>query len=204
MTLLESFITVNKKQITKNLESWISAEYKYAGSIWYKNTHTFCVKLALKYNMPLSKIAGVVSAISVGVSWDVNKRQAESIVAAYYHVGNITGITLSTYKRQIQKALDILKLPDKCIPLAITDVLGKRAFKTISFFWNIYRPDLKTHVTIDRHIFNAAGIRTLSGNKGQYQLIIECIKDLAYKYNTNPCKLQATIWLNVTNKNIPI
>lgn len=195
---------MNEKRIMKNLESWISSEYKYAGGVWYKNAHKFCMDLSLKYGISLPKIVGVTSALSVGVQWDVNKRQAESIVAAFYHTGNVNGVTLSTYKRQIQKALDILELPDTCIPLAITDILGKRAFKTKAFFWNIYRPDLRASVTIDRHIFAAAGINVLPGNKGQYSILESCIKDLAYTQNMNPCELQAAIWLNIVDKNIPV
>ena len=98
-----------QKRITKNLRSWYDTKYIDAGTKWYKDARTFCINLANEYDITCDKVVGVVSALSVGVSWDVNKRQATALIAAFYHVGNIDGVTLSTYKTQTCKALNILK-----------------------------------------------------------------------------------------------
>lgn len=201
---MQVFIIMNKKQITKNLISWIDKKYYPDGRQWYRNANQYCQDMADAYEIPLSKVAGVMSALSVGVQWDVNQRQCSALIAAYFHTGRIDGLTLSTYKQQIRKALDILDLPDDFCIVDIENILGRRAFKTKAFFYTLFCPFGYDCVTVDRHIFTAAGLVPKSGNKGQYEMVVSCIQELAKKYRLRPFELQAIIWLNVVKNNIPI
>lgn len=194
---------MNKKQIKKNLKSWVDPAYFTEGKLWYKNAHEFCTMIATEFDMSVSMVAGVVSALSVAVKWDVNKQQAYNLIAAFHYTGNINGVILSTYKRQIRKALDILELPVNYDLNDIINILGKRAFKTKAFFWNLFCPQGGGFVVIDRHIFNAAGVKPLSGNRGQYNMIANCIYELSREYDIQSNYLQAAVWLNIKNNDTP-
>lgn len=51
-----------KTKIKRNLRSWIDKKYYPNGKQWYRTAHQYCQDLTGAYNIPVSKIAGVMIA----------------------------------------------------------------------------------------------------------------------------------------------
>ena len=199
---------MNKKTIKRNLEKvlWSATDKQHAAGInWYcqahkqinalwKSIHTD-IMIGQDILISYPQIIGVISALSPACRWDDNIIQAKNLIRAYLATKKVRDVVLTTYKNQIKKAMAILDLPIDCDLLDVANCLGKRAFKTKAFLTNIYHPEDKTYVTIDRHIYDAAKVICKSGNKSQYEMLSDCIKELAKKYDYIPNQLQAIIWL---------
>ena len=149
------------------------------GMIWYTNANQYCQELAQEFNISLSKVAGIVSALSVLKEWGLNKRIAKQFLQGKRNVH--TGL-------QVKKAEWILEGKD------IELCLG--GLKTINFFNNILSPDNKAFVTVDSHMhWMYKEYPSLTPKK--YNLIKNDFINYANQTNQIGCEVQACAWLVV-------
>jgi hypothetical protein len=105
------------------------------GRYWYERAHNSAVAIGALLGVSTRNAAGVLAAISPNLDADDNFARATHIVDGTD--------TLHVTGRQRAKARACLE----CDP---TEVLNPRTGpKTWAFFWNIYGPSLREHVTID-------------------------------------------------------
>ena len=121
---------------TKN----IIAIYKLAnpseikhGLTWYVNATKDCKEIAIKYDLPIHIVIGVVSALSPNNKWERNIVNADDLCKAFIDGQDMDSIKVSTYHKMKQKAWSILEqMPSYDETIKILN--GK---KIVSFFKNI-------------------------------------------------------------------
>lgn len=163
---------------------------KMAGMGWYPYANFYALNLSYKFDLPVEKIAGVISALSPNNKWERNVLDAESVCLEY--LGGPEA-KVCTYGLNKQKALSILN------GTRIEDVL--KGNKTYAFYRNILDPSDKKYVTID---FHAVNIYDLSLTKREikdkeYKRIAEEYIKTANMLNLLPNQLQATTWVTWRN-----
>ena len=119
------------------------------GTVWYTNAHAICVALSDKYNLPLSTVVGVVSALSPNNKWDRNILDAENIIRAY--VGEYDYPKVCTFTGNKDKAITILECEIDSSDNICAILKGN---KTIAFFRGIYTNGQCDEITVDGHAFN--------------------------------------------------
>ena len=186
------------ERIKDRFEHWhglADARHIAEGKSWYREAHAFAQEVATTYDVPLYKVCGVIAALSPAVWWDLNKRQAENLVQAYADGGELEAVVVSTYGRQGAKARSILR--DGLDSYDVQALLGKRAFKTVAFYWNILRYPDTLAVTIDQHIIAAADFTEYFTQSARwcYDLLSQAICELAATYGYKPFELQAILWI---------
>ena len=120
---------------------------------WYEQAHDSAGVLAVDLGVTRKQAAGVLAAASPGV-------EAGENFAAIHALIDGTNPRLTTKQRD--KAL-------ACLVKCPTEVLSPRTGpKTWAFFWNIYAPGLRDHVTVDgRHADVIANrMRPWQANRG--------------------------------------
>jgi len=161
-------------------------------SSWYFEVNEYCLHISECYELPLIKVAGIMSALSPNNKFNQNCKDTERFIQS-------GGFTLaSTYKAQRDKAFNILHAPVYNEEI-IKDFLGKEAFKTKAFFENIYRPHNSTAVTVDLWMIRMAkkvGLMPLKGvlTPKRYRTIAAHIRAFAEKRNILPHEYQAILW----------
>lgn len=155
------------------------------GKAWYSTAHTFAVGLSERYGISVTQAAGIIAALSPRLSWDLNLRNADTLV----RTGDVGGL-----RGNVVKAQRILagEHPDV--------VLGGN--KVRSFFDNILRPEESTAVTIDRHAWDIADgdvgddkSRKALERKGVYQALCDAYIDAAAEVGLAPHVVQAVTWV---------
>ncbi len=209
-------LKLGKRRIKRTFREIISQatpEELSDGEDWYANACEWVDSIADRHHIPCEIVCGVLSALSPAVEWELNKKQAEKLIYGYLILSDVGGVVISTYKRQLQKAIAILNFiegwqsdNEDCREGYILSVLGERAYKTKSFYRNIINPLDRRYVTVDQHIWNAAGFITKMINKGEYAAMTEIIQELSDEYGYEPCQLQAIIWVvyKRIKKDLPI
>ena len=119
------------------------------GTVWYNNAHSICVALSDKYNLPLSTVVGVVSALSPNNKWDRNIMDAENIIRAY--VGEYDYPKVCTFGGNKDKAITILECEIDSSDNICAILKGN---KTIAFFRGILTDGQCDEITVDGHAFN--------------------------------------------------
>ena len=174
--------------ILNNLESHLNKASKAqikSGLSWYKNAAKEARRIAKQTNTDFNIVCGVISAVSPGVRWETNLRDAENLIID-------ETARLSTYPVHRDKALTILEPWNT--PEDIHSILlgkRKRGKKTASFFKNIANYKTDTSVTVDRWMYRAAG---LEYNIKYYDQIADAIALLAVTRGLLPHQVQAIIW----------
>ena len=119
------------------------------GTVWYNNAYQICWALSEKYNLPLSTVVGVVSALSPNNKWDRNIMDAENIIRAY--VGEYDYPKVCTFTGNKDKAITILECEIDSSDNICAILKGN---KTIAFFRGIYTNGQCDEITVDGHAFN--------------------------------------------------
>jgi hypothetical protein len=184
----------------KRLRSWIgllTADHLARGKVWYHNAHVFAQTVASRYGLPVQKVIGILAVLSVQNRWDLNKRDAESLIRAAYEGRDPADVSVGTYAIQKRKAIDILRAPADAI---IGEMIGtKYAPKTIAFFANILDPSGTADVTVDRWILRGLGLENVGGGGNGYialyRRVESLFKDEAKRLGLRPCQLQAAVWV---------
>jgi hypothetical protein len=166
----------------------------HEGLNWYSNAHLLAIKFADEYNLSIQQSCGVIAALSPGTRWEVNIRDAETLISEY-HLKGLRGRKLSTVgvygRKNTIKAINIL---DGIEPL---DVLGGN--KVRSFYANILNPNDSSHVTVDRHAKCCAlGLKSEQNSlvrNSEYEYLSEHFRRASRKVNLNVCDFQAICWV---------
>lgn len=174
------------------------------GLIWYQRSHAYAEDLATRYRgygVTTSQAAAVISALSPGLSWELNVGQAETMIRAY-HVDKARGAdlpTLGVYGRAaVKKCAEILKGVEP-------DLLFKERTgpKTRAFYQCILDPWEPRAVVIDRHAASAAlGTRGERGGSTSnvvrpalYRWLVWHYRTVAQRVGVTPAQLQAVVWV---------
>ena len=119
------------------------------GTVWYNNAHSICQGLSDKYNLPLSTVVGVVSALSPNNKWDRNILDAEQTIKAYCMGFDYPKVC--TFGGNKDKAITILECEIDSSENICAILKGN---KTIAFFRGIYTDGQCDEITVDGHAFN--------------------------------------------------
>lgn len=181
--------------------------YKYAqknrlvkrGKDWYKEAFKFALYLSNTYHISTDKSCAIIAALSPGITWEQNKKDAEELARMYdlnLHNEAMTHYYFSTYSHNVLKAIEILNADKEPIEFFNNKKCG---FKTRHFYLNVYKPAENTGVTIDRHAAAIAQGENKSEKKGLHR---KAYYDLAGQYisaakklNLMPHELQAITWV---------
>jgi hypothetical protein len=155
---------------------------------WYQEAHDWSEALGLVHELPVSKVCGVVAALSPLKTWDQNLKIARDMV--------ITGDCghMGAFKN---KAINILKSDGS--DESIKTILSGN--KITSFYVNIMHPDKTTEVTIDRHALSIALGRWITDEDYagmtdlQYNFFVDCFTLAAKKVGVKPLLMQSATWV---------
>lgn len=160
---------------------------------WYFEIHDYCTTLSEVYDVPLIKVAGIMSALSPNNTVNSNIKSLEKFLR---YKGNCK---VTTFNGQKQKALTIYNSPDNISIDEVKTILGKNkdsGLKTKAFFDNIYRPHTSQEVTIDLWMIRWAKIEGSLTLK-RYRDTAQKVKDLAQEIGVLPHQLQAKLWVDI-------
>ena len=171
------------------------------GVTWYKKAYIESKKLALKYDIPIHIVIGVIAGLSPNNKWDRNIQNADTMIKAFINGNAIESFKVSTYNKMKEKAWLILEtMPN--YEETITILNGK---KIVSFYKNINGDE--TELTIDGHARNIfyndrQGLTTPKTNitKLEYAKIQKAYLKASKKIKVNGSvlkayELQAITWL---------
>ena len=171
------------------------------GVTWYKKAYLESKKIALKYDIPIHIVIGVIAGLSPNNKWDRNIENADTMINAFINGNAIESFKVSTYNKMKEKAWLILEtMPN--YEETITILNGK---KIVSFYKNINGDE--TEITIDGHARNIfyndrQGLTTPKTNitKLEYAKIQKAYLRASKKIKVNGSvlkayELQAITWL---------
>jgi hypothetical protein len=171
------------------------------GVTWYKKAYIESKKLALKYDIPIHIVIGVIAGLSPNNKWDRNIENADTMINAFINGNAIESFKVSTYNKMKEKAWLILETMPS-YEETITILNGK---KIVSFYKNINGDE--TEITIDGHARNIfyndrQGLTTPKTNitKLEYAKIQKAYLKASKKIKVNGSvlkayELQAITWL---------
>lgn len=155
------------------------------GKDWYQRANLFCLLLSDQYGISEMKVAGVIAALSPQKEWTHNKALAEEFIRTKGRVSRHTSM-------QSSKARRILSLAKDSKDVEV--YLG--GLKTINFFNNIYNPNSRDHVTIDRHhIYLSVGRDAQACTPKQYEFLKQNTIRFANELDMIPSELQSILWV---------
>lgn len=178
---------INKTILNNVNKVWLRASEEdiRKGLTWYEDAHHLAKGISARTGTNLVNVIGIISAISPGVAWDTNIKQAEDFLLDENAV-------LSTYPAFRDKAVQIA-LPFHNYDDIKSILLGNRGRgkKTANFFANMYDYQFNTNVTVDRWMYRAA---QLDNNIKYYDQIEDAVRLIASSEGLLPHQVQATIW----------
>lgn len=177
------------------------------GNVWYFHAKHICNYMANKFNVPVSKVCGVVAALSPATNWVQNIADAHNLLYAWVNNLDPMGVVVTTYGNNKVKAVEILGMKGHDPENIATKLLGssKVVNKTSSFFWNILKPEDFDHVTIDRHAFrvalNSRSADSIPMTEKRYRNVSEAYRIVAKQVGgVTPSQVQAVCWLEYRNR----
>ena len=156
---------------------------------WYQEAHDFGIDVSKVFDIPLSKVLGIVSVLSPLKEWNNNKKLAIQFIAS----GDCGHM-----KNNKQKAKEIMSLDnDSALEFNILKIINGQ--KTTAFYLNMMYPNRKDYVTIDRHAIAIAIGRNAtefeqSLTKNQYTFLKDCYIMVAETLGLAPLHLQSITW----------
>lgn len=169
-----------------------SPQERSEGALWYIKANAVAQSLAIAHEEKLCVVVGVISALSPRNKWERNLRDACSLLADPV-AGNVCAFGANR-----AKAARILETATNAGD--VISLLGN-GLKTRAFFWNIYTPDAKEHVTIDGHATTIASgrYRPLAAlpalTPHAYGRLETAYREAARLADVLPTTMQATTWL---------
>lgn len=161
------------------------------GIAWYAKAYEECRVMAVKHNIPIHIVIGVVAALSPNNRWEINLANADALITAFINGGNADDVSCSTYHAMKHKAWSILEaMPN---PDDTKTILNGR--KIVCFYENIMGEDT---CTIDGHARNIAyderhnltDTKTNIGVK-EYAMLQEAYRLAAKRCRVNGRRLKA-------------
>jgi hypothetical protein len=160
---------------------------------WYFEINDYCKTLSEVYDIPLIKVAGIMSALSPNNTFRLNCVSLEKFLR---HKGQCK---VTTFDGQKEKALTIYNSDDNINVEEVKAILGVKkdsSLKTKAFFDNIYRPNTSQEVTVDLWMIRWAKLEgSLTAKK--YRAIAQKVADMANEIGVLPHMLQAKIWVDI-------
>jgi hypothetical protein len=156
---------------------------------WYLEANKFAESISKQDKI---KVCGIIAALSPLKRWEENMKLAKE-----FYLTQNCGHT----KLHKSKALAIFNLTNPTEDEICAILFGKSGNKIKSFFINIWRPDARTEVTIDRHALAIALGEVVSEDemKGmttkQYNFFRDCYIRTADKIGVKPLLLQSATWV---------
>lgn len=187
------------KQILKLYRS-ANVEETNEGVLWYEMANGICKVIADKYSCPLTKVVGVVAALSPATNWQQNIADANNLVLAWYHCIDQDQVVCTTYGQNKAKAINILNQESSNERDIEALLLHKSKInKTTCFFLNILHPGSDELVTIDRHAIrialgNGQGVDEICMTEKRYRNITRAYQIAASQLEINAISLQAVVW----------
>lgn len=163
------------------------------GATWYADARSQAESLADRYGITVAQAVGVIAAISPGLRWEINVRDAESLIRAWRAKRRVLPIVGTYGRRNRDKAVRILNGES---PL---DVLS--GYKVRSFYQNILDGQCSDVVTVDRHAKRIAyGLPNVEDGTqvvrpSEYDYIARHYRRAAQKIGICARDLQATLWV---------
>lgn len=152
------------------------------GMSWYEKAHNECLLLSQVFELPLSKVVGVVAALSPNNKWFQNLKDAWKFLDKPH-----MNTKVCTFKSQRRKALNILKCSgDSSEILSILN-----GPKTKNFYSNILDYKTSKAVTVDLWIYRFV---ELNNSKKNFEATEQVFLEAANELNVMPHQLQAVIW----------
>ena len=181
-------LTIKFSDLCQNIYRVYELADETQGDDWYFETNAIAQAWAEKFEVSLSKVCAIISACSINSGWNQNLKNAE----LFLDTGKIRGLGV------IQRKCDAIMSNKPISEVLSTDKLN-------NFYWNIFKPDLFEHVTIDRHATAIAyfGRRETDFPKPttkRYSLIAEAYKKVAENLGLIPQQLQAITWVAYRNE----
>jgi len=158
-----------------------------AGKQWYLNARIICRKISKQYHVPFIKVCGILSALSVGTSWEQNIKDVKGFLGSEFY-------KCTTYGANVRKAESILNL-DKPKIKDILKVLNGE--KITRFFLNVYSSRFQ-EVTIDRHmisLWHGSFDHNFIPTSKRLKRIRDTFTRIAELHDLRPYQLQAITWL---------
>ncbi len=186
------------KQILKLYRSATDQEF-IEGAAWYLQAKGICKVIANKFNCPLSKVVGVVAALSPAANWQQNIADAHNLVLVWSHCIDPDQVAVTTYGPNKVKAINILNL-DSSRERDIEALLlhKSKINKTTCFFLNILHPDNDDLVTIDRHAIrialNSPESDSVCMTEKRYRNIAKAYRIASQGLEISAISLQAVVW----------
>lgn len=129
------------------------------GLEWYKVAHDDASRIAVRYQVPLDRVIGVIAALSPSTEWGRNLLESEWLISA--HVKGHRLPMVGVYgKRNVAKAVRILANGH-----ALTEFSAKTSPKVRAFYQCLLHPETSDVVCIDRHA-KALALNIGSSRKG--------------------------------------
>lgn len=161
------------------------------GEQWYYDANGYASMLSDRFDVPLVRVAAVLACLSPQKNWQENQKLAKDY---------LSGIKAGHFRSAYMKA-DMCMMSDTSEEMFN---LISKGMKSSHFFMNIAHPDMREHVTIDRHaigacIYSSSEIQTIPESYGQmtkkqYNFFVSCYKSAAEYRGSIPCQMQAVVW----------
>jgi hypothetical protein len=169
---------------------------KDEGILWYARAKVAAYEIALRHDIPVRIVVGVMAALSPNNRWERNVRDADRLIAAYLDGDDIESVSVSTYNKMRAKAWSILEAMPADDQHVMRLLNGQ---KIISFFSNIMGHDT---CTVDGHARNIAfaervGLtdnRTSIGKK-LYAELQDAYNVAAHSVGMKAYEIQAITWV---------
>lgn len=182
-------IETYEKNIEEVFKSATLTDYN-EGLTWYGEAREYCESLAYEYNLPVWKVAMIVSALSPRNKWSRNKQDARTLITK-----GLEG-KYATFHTNRDKALKIFHT--SFIKEARKE-LGKGQ-KTNAFFINIYNPNSNT-VCVDSWACRIANYGKDTPTKKGYRDLVKAYQNVAARHGLVPMDLQAICWVAFRKSN---
>lgn len=176
-----------KIKILKHYHSAKPENIRY-GITWYERAHNECLLLSQVFELPLSKVVGVVAALSPNNKWTQNLTDAWNFLDAPSMETKVC-----TFFNQRKKALAILASDgsDNSIMVILNGL------KTRNFYENILHHSKSNRVTVDIWAFRSVDLANSVKNfKATERAYLEVSQELKLR----PHQLQAIVWGVVRGK----
>jgi len=153
-----------------------------AGASWYDAAHAFALESSTAHSLPLTRVVGIVAALSPRCQWDLNRYATTALL---WGAPRVSTITRAPWTKAL--AIHAGRWPGAtAFPL-------RTCPKTNSFYHNILAPSDPRFVTIDRHAARIVGIGT--DHRFDYWSVAQSYIEAARYANVRPNVFQATLWL---------
>lgn len=170
-------------------------EYK-RGTDWYAKAKAQAQEIAVRHDVPLRVVVGVIAALSPNNKWERNVKDASDLIAAFLRGDPADVCKPCTYTKMRDKAWSVIEQMPETDEAVATILNGQ---KIVSFFKNIMGHDT---VTIDGHAYNIARGKRASLtsdetniNKSTYLEMQAAYQRAAKRVGLKVYELQAITWV---------